>query len=110
MSPIEQAVEFILSKSADNIIVVSNLVWREEQGRYFTISTADSKGEWHVDQLTTGQGFDDWQQAKALREEFITALLTSGRPLVIHNMDDELKSALLCRALWPGERIDNVVR
>ncbi len=106
VTPIEKAAEYILTRSADNVLVVSNLVWREEIGRCFTVSTGDSTGEWHVDSIIAGEGYE----AEELRTEFMTALVTSGRPLVIHDMGNELESALLCRAIWPGERIDETCK
>lgn len=110
MSGIAKAADYIIAGAADSVIVVSNVVWREDQGWYFTVSSSDVAGEWHVDMIYAGKGYDTADKAQEMRGELLTALVATEKPLVIHDMGDELQAALLCQTLWPGERIDNVCK
>jgi hypothetical protein len=51
--------------------------------------------------LSWGEGLDG---AEAARASFLRMLVTR-KPLVIHEVEDEVTMARLCERLWPGERV-----
>jgi hypothetical protein len=47
---------------------------------------------------------DGQEGAEAARAGFLQMLMTR-KPLVIHDVGDEVTMARLCESLWPGERV-----
>jgi hypothetical protein len=73
---------------------------------YFCISTCGPDKQFRTDSVTIddpswGEGLDG---AKATRAEFLRMLVTR-KPLVIHDVGDEVTMARLCERLWPGDRV-----
>jgi hypothetical protein len=100
---IEGIAEFILSKSADRIILVGPLVFQPSDGtaaavRYMMVCTGDEEKEFHCDRV-----FCHDEEGRA---DLISALTHPG--FVINLMDDELEMARLCEALWPCEKISRL--
>jgi hypothetical protein len=52
-------------------------------------------------------GSQERDLAERLRASLIVALI-QGRPLVIHDTDDELEMARWCEAIWPSEKTRRV--
>jgi hypothetical protein len=90
---LEEMVEHLLHDAGDIHVVVTPVVWHPTDG-----STAGPDKAWRADRIMGGE--ED--------RNILLMALASRRPLVIHDMDDELQAAKFCEVLWPGERITNV--
>jgi hypothetical protein len=76
---------------------------------YFTLSTCDQDKQHRVDVVNIDASA--WGKGRAACEEARDSLvfaLMQRRPLVIHDMDDEVATVRLCETLWPGERISQI--
>lgn len=88
--------------NVDTHVVIGPIVWQlkgDLRQWYFAVASADR----HIarfDQLVS--------TTKPLAEEFRAALtfalIQLPQPVVIHDMDDELKMARLCETLWPSTK------
>jgi hypothetical protein len=103
LSPtVEGAVDFLLSESRDQTVVVGPLVWQPSDGTaakewYFITATGGRRG-WLCHRTNT----DDAGRTAIILE------LCRRRGVVINVCDDELQAARLCEALWPGRRITRI--
>lgn len=100
-----RAVDHVLRGTDGPHVVVGPMVWRPNDGtttrsHYFIVATSGA-----------GRGFrcDAIHGDAADRLRFLVEL-TRRRPIVIHDMGDELAMARLCKALWPGERTIAICR
>jgi hypothetical protein len=75
------------------------VVWLENQGKrewYFTVASGDRAGFFT---LKVGCG-DDAQLADQCRASAFV-VFAMRKPIVIHDMDDELDMAKWCESIWP---------
>jgi hypothetical protein len=100
--------EYVLDKSNDSHVIIGPLVWHRDGDRpnmrYFIVETSEEGRGWRGDKIEVPK-----DEAVELRTQFIAALVRQ-RPLVLHDMDDELAAAKLAATLWPGPRIKRIVR
>ena len=86
-------------------VIVGPVVWHPSNGRSsqtwgFVVSAGEDGGEPHHDQITA----DEEELIDVYRANLILTLATHRPPLVIHNVDDELRHAQLCAAQWPTKK------
>jgi hypothetical protein len=99
-----QIVDYVLKGSNDINVVVGPLLWQPSDGVggskrwYFVIATSDERG-FRCDMVNV-----DAQEREQMRME-VMAELVQRRPLIIHDMGDEVEMARWCEVLWPGKRI-----
>jgi hypothetical protein len=104
-----QIVDYVLKGSNDINVVVSPLLWQPSDGVkgskrwYFMIATSDERG-FRCDMVNVDSEQREWMRVQVMAE------FVRHRPLVIHDMGDEVEMARLCEVLWPGERIAAVRR
>lgn len=85
-------------------VVVGPLMWQASDGVggakrwYFVVATSDERG-FRCDMVNV-----DAQRREQMRMG-VMAQLVQRRPLVIHDMGDEVEMARLCEVLWPGPGI-----
>lgn len=85
-------------------VVIGPIVWEpsgSDRRWYFVV--ASGGGGFHAEQLVA--------ETKPLAEVLRSALwaaLVQRRPIVVHDMDDELEMARLCAAVWPCERTTDI--
>jgi hypothetical protein len=113
---VAQIVDYALRGSSDRQVVVGPLLWRSSDGEaskiwYFIVSTCEKKRGWRCDQVSIPPG--DEEDRELYRARVLSALATRHmtgrhRPLVIHDVGDEVYMARLCETLWPGERISRI--
>jgi hypothetical protein len=99
MTNADKIIEDVL-RDAGDINVVVGPVRKAITGDqlYFIVATCDRRRQFRCDQVMANAD---------ARESFITRI-AAREPRVIHVLDDELKMARLCEALWPGERISRL--
>jgi hypothetical protein len=95
-------VDHVLSEANDICVVVGPLLWQPSDGTaakiwYFIVATSEAGRGFRCDQITTPDGEAD-------RTAFLLELIRR-RPIIVHDMGDEVSMARLCEALWPGDRI-----
>jgi hypothetical protein len=99
---------YVLDKSDDSHVIVGPLVWYHDGDRldrlYFVVETSEERRGWRADTIEVPK--DEADEWRAL----FMAQLIEHRPLVVHDMDDELAAAKLAASLWPGPRIERIVR
>jgi hypothetical protein len=99
-----QIVDYVLRGSNDINVVVGPLLWQPSDGVsgakrwYFIVATSDERG-WRCDMVNVEEDEREWMRMRVM------AALVERRPLVIHDMGDEVEMARLCEVLWPGPRI-----
>jgi hypothetical protein len=104
-----QVADYLLRKAGDIHVVVGPVSWQpadEATGAkfwYFIAATAGKNREFRCDQF----GADNKADAEQFRASVMLALM-QRRPIVIHDVDDEVRMARLCETLWPGERISRL--
>ena len=69
---------------------------------YVIVATAGPDKQFRCDQLITVKANADRMRT------LILAALVQRQPIIIHDMDCEVKMARLCEALWPGERVSEL--
>jgi hypothetical protein len=87
---VETLVDHVLKDADDLNVLVGPLSKRG----YFIVVTGE-RGEFRSDQIVVKSGDD--------RQAFIAAQIAK-RPIVVSDLDCELKMARFCEALWPSER------
>jgi hypothetical protein len=95
--------QHMLERSDDLNVVIGPTVHPplgQDGPDYFMVATSEKKRGFRCDQISIGEGYD----SETMRAG-ITMALVRRKPLVIHDVDDELYMARLCETLWPGERI-----
>jgi len=101
---VDEMVDFVLRDSNDINVFVGPLVWRPGDGAggrvwYFVVATSEKGRGLRCDQLIVRGATD--------RPRFIAALL-ARKPIIVHDMADELVMAEWCEALWPGPLIAEI--
>lgn len=109
-SSVASVVDYALRVAGDNQVVVGPLCWQPSDGAaskvwYFILSTCEKKRGWRCDQVCVPRGEDE--DREFYRDRVLMELATR-RPLIVHDVDDEVYMARLCEALWPGERISRI--
>jgi hypothetical protein len=99
----EEIVNHVLCGANDINVVIGPLRWQPSDGAsgkewYFIVATSEKGRGFRCDAV-----FGDAEARTTLIAAFIP-----HRPLVIHDMADELDMARLCETLWPGERITRI--
>lgn len=92
-------------KGADTNVVVGPIVWElygDMRRWYFVAASADQKG-FHTHQLAA----QDESLCEQLRAAFVLALVEK-RPIVIHDMADELQMARMCETIWPSAKTSKI--
>jgi hypothetical protein len=100
-------IDYVLDGITDRNLVLGPLVWQPSDGAvakrwYFRISGCGPKG-WRTDCVVC-----DGNDRDALRAEVLMHVAMVGRPVVIHDCDDELYEIKRCETLWPGERVTRI--
>jgi hypothetical protein len=93
----------VLEKSDDINVVIGPVVLApigQDGPNYFTVATSERDRGFRYDQISIGEGYDG-----ATMRLGLAMALARHKPIVIHDVDDELYMARLCETLWPGERI-----
>ena len=106
LDSVDSIVDYVLRGSNDINVVVGPKLWRPSDGNasrvyYFMVATSEKGRGFRCDQITLGDRMEEGRTA------FILALV-QRKPLVIHDMPDELQMVRLCETLWPGERISKI--
>jgi hypothetical protein len=108
ISTMKAVADYALGDAGEPCIVVGPCCYQPSDGRtarrwYFCISTCGPDKQFRTDSVTVdpswGEGLDG---AEAARASFLRMLMTR-KPLVIHDVGDEVTMARLCESLWPGE-------
>ena len=104
MTPWEEIAAHAVAGASDIHVVVGPMCWQPSDGTtskvwYFIIATSEPKRGFRCDQI-----FGDEQDRAAV----MMALATNHKPVVIHDMDDELAMVRLCEILWPGKRVAKI--
>lgn len=99
-------VDHALKGANDINVVIGPLSWRPTDGLsakrwYFIICTSEEGRGFRCDEIIVPEADETYRTG-------IIAEFVKHRPLVLHDMDDELAMARLCEALWPGDRITNL--
>jgi hypothetical protein len=91
----------------DPSVVLGPVVWEtHDRGRRWYFTTASSShGRARLDRFAA----DERSTAEALRRGVYLALLTKHRPLVIHDVDTELRMAELAALLWPSPKTRRIL-
>jgi hypothetical protein len=103
---VDSIVSYLVSKSADHIVLIGPLISRMVDGSfpmipYVTVCSGDERGQMHADQIM----YHDEEG----RADLIFALM-EHRPIVVQLCDDELQLARMCEAVWPCEKSTSVRR
>jgi hypothetical protein len=106
---VNDLITYLLKGMSDRQVVIGPLVWQPSDGTsakrwYFVVATAGKDHHFRCDEIVVP---DNGVEGNSMRRAVIGAL-TRHRPIVIHEMDDELHMARLCEVLWPGERISKI--
>jgi hypothetical protein len=104
---VKEVVDYVLRDANDINVVVGPLLWQPSDGVaskrwYFTIATSEESTGFRCDQVMVAG--DDPEQRERMRLA-VFADLVRHRPLIIHDMGDEVAMARMCELLWPGPRI-----
>jgi hypothetical protein len=102
-SSVRDVVDVALDGSNSIHVVIGPLTWQPSDGVvakrwYFVVATSGTEG-FRCD-MTTVEAEHRVEMRMQVMAEFVRR-----RPLVIHDVDDELEMARLCEMLWPGPRI-----
>jgi hypothetical protein len=94
----DEIADYILSKAADVHVMIGPLIELMYDGTkpaipYVAVCTGDADGQMHVDQIMCHD--------EAGKFGLKLAIIQRRRPVVIHDMDDELYMAKMAAALWP---------
>jgi hypothetical protein len=105
---LDAIVDHVLRGSNDINVVVGPKLCRPSDGKtsrvfYFVVATSEKARGFRCDQITLGEGMEE------ARAAFILAL-AQRKPIIIHDVGDELQMARLCETLWPGDRISKIRR
>jgi hypothetical protein len=106
----ETAVDYALKDAGEPCIIVGPCCYQPSDGSaakrwYFCISTCGSDKQFRTDMVTVDPSWGIEQGgAEVARARFLQTLITR-KPLVIHDVGDEVTMARLCESLWPGERV-----
>jgi hypothetical protein len=95
--------DHLLDEAGDINVVIGPVVHPpvgQDGPDYFMVATSEKDRGFRSDQISIGEGYD----GEAMRAGIAMALVRR-KPIVIHDVDDELYMAKLCEMLWPGERI-----
>jgi hypothetical protein len=99
--------EFILRDTNSPHIVIGPATWQPSDGTagkrwYCTIAASEAGRGFRCDQIVLSPDSPQDDRGR------IIAAFIPHRPLVLHDMADELDMARLCEALWPGPRITSL--
>src|SRR5262245_18013709 len=105
---IKRAVDHCLRNVGDLHVVVGPPTWRPSDGVgskvwYFIVATAGNNKRFRCDQFIMGEGMNVDEMRTSIIVEFV-----QRRPIVIHDMGDEVSMVRLCEILWPGKRISRL--
>jgi hypothetical protein len=100
--------EYLLSDITSPHIIIGPLVWQPSNGItarrwYFTL--ARFTAEFGFDLFEVEVDSDDLLARSALK---LALIQLRQRPIILHDVDDELEMAKLCETLWPSERISHI--
>jgi hypothetical protein len=99
-----QVAEHVLRNVNSPHIVIGPTTWQPSDGTaskrwYVTIAASEAGRGFRCDQVVLSPDSPKDDRAR------IMAAFVAHRPLVIHDVDDELYMARLCETLWPGPEI-----
>ncbi len=86
-------------------VVIGPVVWQENRGKrewYFTLASGDPG----FFTLMVGFGEDAGLADQCRASAFVSFI--RRKPIVVHDVDDELAMARLCEAIWPCEKTRKV--
>jgi hypothetical protein len=100
----EQIADYALRGANSRHVVVGPLLWQSTDGTankrwYFMLASSGEGRGFRCDMVTVTP-----DEREKMRASVIMALI-ERRPLVIHDVGDEVTMARLCETLWPGPRI-----
>jgi hypothetical protein len=103
----EQIASHVLAGTNDMHVVIGPLLWQPSDGTeakrwYFIIATSEAGRGFRCDKIEVKT--DEREQMRAS----VIFALVRRRPIVIHDMGDEVSMARLCETLWPGPRIAQI--
>jgi hypothetical protein len=99
-----QIAEHVLRNVNSPHIVIGPTTWQPSDGTagkrwYVTIAASEAGRGFRCDQVILSPDSPEEDRAG------IMAAFVARRPIVIHDVDDELYMARLCETLWPGPEI-----
>jgi hypothetical protein len=102
---VDEVAACIMAKSADQQIIVGPLITIMTDSSappipYVMVCTGDADEQMHCDQIICHD--------EAGRSALMLALC-NHRPVIIHNMDDELDMVKWCDTLWPGDKTRRLI-
>jgi hypothetical protein len=80
-------------------VIIGPVVWQDNQGKrewYFMVASGDGGGF-----FTVKVGFGDDAELADQSRASAFAAFAMRKPIVIHDMDDELVMARWCEVIWP---------
>jgi hypothetical protein len=103
---VDEIANYILSKAADAQILIGPLIAKmlddsEPAIPYVVVCSGDEDKQMHCDQIMCHDEIG--------RRGLILALVARRRPIVIHDMDDELAMVKLAEVIWPCDKARRII-